>query len=238
MTAVPNPLETLWERLLRGGVSRRHARRYLSELNDHLEDLIAEEPLPAAQARPRALARLGETEALACAMIARPELQAWSSRAPIAAYLLIPSLSLVVCAALAMAGVVGACAWASKTGLPPTSWAGPLAAGAVFFCNAMLSTLLGWAIGVAALRQRSSPLWPCLGILVLAIISASVQLTVVLPSSAGRGEIELLSGFGPSFSSWATYAGRLAFDLTLPMAPYAGLLLWRAARTGQGAMQL
>ena len=34
--------EPLMEALLRGGVARRPARRYLAELQDHLDDLIAE----------------------------------------------------------------------------------------------------------------------------------------------------------------------------------------------------
>jgi hypothetical protein len=40
---MPVHFESLRDRLLRGGVAPRHVTRYLRELTEHLEDLIAEE---------------------------------------------------------------------------------------------------------------------------------------------------------------------------------------------------
>ena len=64
--------EELRDRLLRAGVAPRHVRRYMAELNDHLADLTVEEErkgLSRKDAEASALARLGELEELAGAMI-------------------------------------------------------------------------------------------------------------------------------------------------------------------------
>ena len=78
-------LDELGERLLRAGVAPRHVRRYLRELGDHLADLRAEEEHAGksrADAVSAALARLGEMEDLARAMMEQSHLQSWSARAP------------------------------------------------------------------------------------------------------------------------------------------------------------
>jgi hypothetical protein len=106
MSAVFDPLH---EQLLQGGVGRRHARRYVAELRDHLDDLVAEEIAAGhapGEARERAMARLGDMEALAQAMTARSEFRAWTARAPAAAYVLAPPLALCLGVALAMCAIV------------------------------------------------------------------------------------------------------------------------------------
>jgi hypothetical protein len=232
---MPSALDPLLERLLEGGVGRRPARRYLAELQDHLDDLIAEERRMASESREaesRALARLGSLEVLANALVARREFRALSSKAPVAAYVIAPSAALALCMALAMAGVVLTATWlrggaGASSDLP--AWSKSLATGVVFFSNAMLPVMLGWALGAAAIRQRSPPLWPVLGIIFLGAAGAAAQVDVTLPSATGHGEIE----FSPSFRSllwWVGYAGRLILNLTLTLTPYAGLNLWRARR--------
>ena len=62
---------------------RRPARRYLAELRDHLDDLIAEERRAMSdprEAETRALSRLGSIEMLADAMIERREFQPGAAR--------------------------------------------------------------------------------------------------------------------------------------------------------------
>jgi hypothetical protein len=80
-----NPFRELRERLLHAGVAPRHVRRYITELDDHLADLRAEEERAgrgAQDAAAAALVRLGGTEELARAMLERPQLRSWCSRAP------------------------------------------------------------------------------------------------------------------------------------------------------------
>src|SRR5215469_14789815 len=101
--------DPLFRRLLEGGVQRRSARRYLAELKDHLDDLIAEERRAVSDPREadtRALCRLGSFDMLADAMIERREFQAWGYRKPVAAYLITPALALAGVTALTVLGVV------------------------------------------------------------------------------------------------------------------------------------
>src|SRR5215469_12702550 len=101
--------DPLFRRLLEGGVQRRSARRYLAELKDHLDDLIAEERRAMSdprEAETRALSRLGSFDMLADAMIERREFQTWSHRAPAAAYLIAPTVGLVGVTVLTVLGVV------------------------------------------------------------------------------------------------------------------------------------
>jgi hypothetical protein len=211
--------DPLWDRLLRGGVGRRHARRYVAELKDHLEDLLADERREGSKmmdAESRAQARLGSPEVLAGAMIARRELRAWSARAPVAAWLVAPSVGLVLCTALTMAGVVMTSKWIGS------------ADGVVLFSNVVLPVLLGWALVAMAVRQRSAPVWPVVGLIVLAALGAALQVQVTLPSAGAHGEIGVASSFA-SLSAWGSCAGRAALNLALTLTPYAGLGLWRAA---------
>jgi hypothetical protein len=66
-------------------MARRHVERYLTELADHLDDLRAGEESAGRRGKAAeiaALERLGTTDNLTHAMLARPELRAWSARAP------------------------------------------------------------------------------------------------------------------------------------------------------------
>jgi hypothetical protein len=222
--------EPLWEALLRGGVARRPARRYLAELKDHLDDLIAEERRAATderEARSRALARLGSVDALAGAMIARREVLAWSRKAPVATYVIAPAFALSAGAALAMAGVVvTATSLRAAGGGDLPAWSQAMAADATAFSNGVLAILVGWALGLMATRQRSAPLWPVLGIALLALLGAAIQLDVTLPSAAGHGEIAF------AHDTWSDVLGRTTHNLLLTLAPYAVLRLWRANRSG------
>lgn len=79
------PFAALRIELLRGGVAPLYVERTMLELREHYEDLerdalasgISEEDAAAA-----ALVRLGSHEAIAAAVLARPELLSWSRRWP------------------------------------------------------------------------------------------------------------------------------------------------------------
>lgn len=236
MSAVFDPLH---ERLLQGGVGRRHARRYVAELRDHLDDLVAEEIAAghaSAEARERAMARLGDVDALAQAMTARGEFRAWSARAPAAAYVLAPPLALCLGIALAMCAVVLMVnllrpEHSSAAGLP--AWTPPLVAGVVGVVNAALAVLIGWGLALGAVRNRASALWPLLGFVVVAAVGAALQVDVVLPLAGAPGEVEL-SGFdGPLFAAGG-FGARFVADLLAIFAAYAALNVWRSERALRG----
>jgi hypothetical protein len=224
--------DPLWERLLAGGVRPRRARRYVAELRDHLNDLVAEERQATSNPRDaemRALSRLGSFEMLADAMIERREFRAWGRRAPIATYLVAPAVVLAATTALAVAGVVltvqsvrGSAGAAN--GLP--AWLQVLAHSVAFATHAILPTVLAWALGAMAIRQRSPILWPLCGIVALVVLGGLIQVDLTLPSPTTRGEVALAGPSGSLSAQLIAFGGQLA----LALAPYVGLLLWRGAR--------
>jgi hypothetical protein len=222
--------DPLWRRLLDGGVRRRPARRYLAELKDHLDDLIAEERRAMSDPRDaetRALCRLGSFEMLADAMIERREFQTWGRKAPATAYLIAPTLGLAAVTALSVVGVVmtvkqvqGAAGGGALPG-----WLSEFATGMMFFTHAILPVLLAWALGVMAVRNRSASIWPASGVLALATLGSIFHPILTLPTATTHGEV-VISPDG--FAAFAVLLGLAAL-------PYAALLVWRAARERRGA---
>jgi len=89
------PFDRLGERLLTAGIAPRHVRRYLTELNEHLDDLRTEEKGAGHDpeiANARALARLGTADDLAAAMAGRPEFRSWAAREPWAALVIFATM--------------------------------------------------------------------------------------------------------------------------------------------------
>jgi hypothetical protein len=222
--------DPLWRRLLDGGVRRRPARRYLAELKDHLDDLIAEERRAMSdprEAETRALSRLGSFEMLADAMIERREFQTWGRKAPFTAYLIAPAVAWLAVTALTVVGVVMTVkqAHGAAGGGALPGWLSEFATGMMFFSHAILPVLLAWALGVAAFRNRSALLWPACGIVALAALGSTFHPILTLPSAATHGEVAI----SPD--------GIAAFAVLLGLAalPYAALLLWRATRERRAA---
>jgi hypothetical protein len=88
--------DNLRERLLLGGVAPRHVRRYLRELDEHLDDLTAQQRqggYDGEDAAIRARARLGGDDELASAMLAQKRFRSWTARAPWAVFLFLPPIA-------------------------------------------------------------------------------------------------------------------------------------------------
>ncbi|HEY3948978.1 hypothetical protein [Phenylobacterium sp.] len=221
--------DPLLRRLLDGGVRRKPARRYLAELKDHLDDLIAEERRAMSDpqlAESRALCRLGSFDMLADAMIERREFQSWGHKAPFAAYLVAPAAALAAVTALTVVGVVMTVKQTHAAGAGPVpGQVAEFATGMMFFANVILPVLLAWALGAAAFRNRSALLWPACGIVALAALGSVFHVSLTLPSAMTRGEVAISPDGFMGFSAMLAAAA----------LPYAGLLFWRAARERQAA---
>jgi len=79
--------------LLQAGIAPRHVRRTITELQDHLDDLIAAQLASgsdAATAQRRAGQEMGDLTDVAIAMRACPELQCWAYRYPRLALIVYP----------------------------------------------------------------------------------------------------------------------------------------------------
>ena len=110
---MPQPdFAALHSKLLRGGVSPRHADRTVSELRDHFEDLVeaaAGGDADPQRAEARAVEELGNLDLLAVSICARGEFRGWASQYPRFALLIYPLACVAVLPAVpVIAGVANA----------------------------------------------------------------------------------------------------------------------------------
>lgn len=225
----------LQERLLRAGVAPRHVRRYMRELNDHLMDLSAEEQR-AGQSREiaeaAALQRLGSEDELLQAMLAKPELRAWSTRAPWLAFGILPlALMLGLYAVACFILWSGWRIFLPAANSPFGSGNGSLftleniyfQAGRFIYFSAPL--LIGWGIGLIAARQRLKLAWPAAGLAMIAWMGATARIqanrTLVV---RGLGHIRLSFVAGTSPSVLLANFFHAAIFFALGVLPYAA---WR-----------
>jgi hypothetical protein len=193
------PFNELRERLLRAGVAPRYVRRYLTELADHLADLRVEEERAGrsrADAESAALVRLGGIDDLVKAMIEQRQFQSWGVRAPWAMFGLAPLVLLA--GAWFVALLILWSGWkiflpGADTPFVPTDDLREF-----FYFNIGRSLyfgapiLIGWGIGLVAIRQRSKAFWPTVGLVAIALIGGTAQVHASRTAvSVGVGHISM-----------------------------------------------
>jgi hypothetical protein len=228
---MPKLFNELRERLLRAGVAPRHVRRYLTELADHLADLTTEEEHAGrrrADAESAALIRLGGMDELFKAMIERGQFQSWCVRAPWAIFGLAPIFFLA--GAYFVACLILWSGW--KIFLPGYSTPFVRIHGfSIFYFGVgrwlyySAPILVGWGIGLIAARQRFNPVWPTVGLVLIALIGATAQVHAshpTVPGGIGHISMGLALGSSPQGISHGLFRALLIFTLTaLPC------LIWR-----------
>lgn len=231
---MPTLFEEVRERLLLAGVAPRHVRRYLAELSEHLSDLVAEEECQGrarAQAEAAAFARLGCAEELSRAMSGDRRFRSWSARAPWAVFglgapLLLAGAYLAACLIL----------WSGWGLFLPGAQSPfiPLVRGpaVVYFGVGRLlyfsaPVLVGWAMGLVAIRQKSRSAWPLVGLAAVALIASAAQVHVGHPvAPAGAGRVSMGFEVGASAPEAASLVLRALALLILGALPG---VLWRVA---------
>ncbi|MGZ3275076.1 MAG: hypothetical protein ACXU82_17105 [Caulobacteraceae bacterium] len=188
---MPGPFEPLRETLLRSGVAPLHVRRYVSELSDHFSDIVDEELKTGrslGQARASARARLGSDAALADAMLAEPSLRSWTGRAPWATLVVGPAVLLslawlvpLLCIALEVGWVPGA----DSRPLAP-EWLPAIGSAVLDLVQVAGPLLIGSGVALLAARQRSRPIWPLLGCVLVAFIGAGLVWKAIWPVAGVR----------------------------------------------------
>ncbi|WP_353069984.1 hypothetical protein RBB75_06875 [Tunturibacter empetritectus] len=232
------PFHELRERLLRAGVAPRYVKRYLSELVDHLADLNAEEEragLSPGDAKSAALLRLGETEDLARAMIDQRQLQSWSVRAPWATFCLAP-LSLLA-AAYFIACLILWSGW--RIFLPgldspfvPINGLAILYFGVGWSLFTAAPTLIGWAIGLIAARQRLNLVWPIVGWILVALVGGTAKVHAHRPNLHDKvAHITMSFTLGPLLQGIPDGLSQALLIFLLTVLPY---LLFSILRRGRG----
>lgn len=184
---MPDPFAVLRERLLRAGVRPRAVGRYVSELGEHLDDLTLElesEGFPAAEARQRAYSRLGTIDTLALPMISDKRFHSWTARTPWAVFVLAPIVGYGLIVALLILTLVSAVSPGAAPG-----WFGMAGRAIGHFSSFVLPLAAAWLLTFMALRQRSRPLWPMLGIVLTIVVAATTGLQIQTPDATRGGEI-------------------------------------------------
>jgi len=178
--------QELRERLLRGGIAPRHIRRYLNELSDHLADLTKEEERAGrsrAEVEAAALGRLGNVDHLAKAMLDQRRFRSWCARAPWAMFSVTP-LVLLLLAYLASALILCS-GWLMflPAATTPFGQTTPQVSslGNIYFQIGRLiyftaPVFIGLAIGLVAIRQRLTALWPMIGIVLIAWMGGTAHI--------------------------------------------------------------
>jgi hypothetical protein len=188
---MPQPFETVREQLLRAGVAPRSARRYVTELREHLADLIERERatgLSVAQATSRALALMGTDADLARAMLDRGAPRSLATRAPWAMFAILPVALL--------AAVLGTAAFSMMHLLWPMRGLAPsqmpasyhaLVELVSFLVTYLLGALLAAGCIAVAVRQRLASGWIWVGLGLIALLSGLLGFHVhVIPPQGGH----------------------------------------------------
>jgi hypothetical protein len=229
------PFSELRERLLKAGVAPRHVRRYLRELADHLADLTAEGEcagLGRSSAETAALHRLGGMDELARAMIEQRQFQAWSVRAPWAAFGVAPVALLAATWFVALLILLSG--WKAFLPGSETPFVRVDGFASFYFGSGRLiyyiaPVLVGWCIGLMAVRQRLKTLWPAVGMVLVALFGATSHVQASLAEvPGGLGHIRMNFILG---SSVQAITGELVHTLVILSLGALPLLVWGLQRT-------
>lgn len=190
-----------YERLVRGGIAPRRARRALREFAEHRSDIVRERlnlGESAAQSALAADARLGTAGALVDKMLACPELKSWYRRRPWLAFALAPVgafCALFVGLSLAILAVVNLYkATLGDLHAAPSLLQG-ISTGIEHAATWGIPVVVSGAVALAALRRRESSLWPMAGVLLICMIGGCTNFDLVLPSVSATPGLNIGIGF-------------------------------------------
>jgi hypothetical protein len=208
--------EDLRETLLKGGVSPRHVRRYLTELSEHLDDLTAQQReagYGAEDAAIRARARLGSNAELAGAMLEQKQFHSLAARAPWAVFGLLPPVT-GIAAAFALVAPLALIAhiarMSSSDGINAPMWFRELAYATAMLGNLALPPMLAAGFVALAARQRIAAAWPLLAIASLVLLD--IQFQANFPAAGRHG-----GTLGIGAALWLTHPNSLTY--AWPLAP-------------------
>jgi hypothetical protein len=182
-------LRNVRERLLREGIAPRHVNRYVTELRDHLTDLIHREcgtgvDRPAGEARARSI--LGTESQLVQAMLDRDPPRSMAAKAPWMTFGILPILALL--ALLMLLGTASMAWFAPYRDIPLAEMPASIRALRVLVTalgSYGISLILALGCVVVAVRQRLTSGWMWAGLALVAAISGALGLHVEFINAAG-----------------------------------------------------
>jgi hypothetical protein len=220
--------EKVREQLLRAGIAPRHARRYVTELQEHLADLTTQERasgLNATQAQQRARSLLGSDEQLAETML-RCAPRSLAVRAPWSVFVVLPVVLLVLAMVIASKSMFQLL-WPMRDVAPaamPAAYQGLIAV-VSFVTSYLIGPLLACMCIVVALRQRLMSRWIWVGLGLIALLSGPLGFQMHLLAADGGGD----GGAVFSAARIVWQHGRPDLAATLGVALLRAVILFAAA---------
>lgn len=226
--------DRLRERLIAGGVARRHVKRTLAELRDHYDDAIDDglaQGLTHDAAAEAAWQRLGHEDHIVSTVLARPELRSLPARYPRVVFGAGPVLlwaAVTLSSVFLLVTVVRLCQIAEILPPPRTSvepmWMQHLGHTLMFIYMRIWPVAIGAGIAAIAARLRLVPGWAVTGAVVVSLLSAFSTYALIFPTVPGEpGQLN----FG-----WGVSSAELpqTMALTLLNVGFIGIAYWLGQR--------
>ncbi|HTY93118.1 MAG TPA: hypothetical protein VMC02_04465 [Steroidobacteraceae bacterium] len=227
---MPLPFESVREQLLRAGVTPRYTRRYVTELREHLADLIESgraAGLGVGEASGRARLLMGKEADLASAAIEAGAPRSLAARAPMVMFVVLP---LLLWAAVLCADIVSMMhlLWPVRDLTPgemPERYRVLVALGG-FTARYLIGLVLCAGCIAIAVRQRLPSGWIWVGLGLIAVVTGMLGIYPhVVPPEAGHPGGTLYSAVALVYVH-----GRVSLAATLGwMALHAAILFGLAA---------
>lgn len=229
--------------MLRGGLSPKHARRMLAELESHYadtRDALVEQGYSKAEAEREAAARIGDLQAVAREALKRRELKSFVSLHPKTAFLLGPVLGYLVVAlafVLLVAGIVTLHPFPEEVEPSPAFIF--LVRGLGWLYMYLLPLLFSALLLTAAISRRMPAGIVVAGLLLVALVGSFLKLSVQAPQAPGEqgsiiGLLSLL-GYAPGFGFSPDFLGRDVFRIALTLLFSWAFWSWIVPRLGRAA---
>ena len=222
----PPEFAYLEDKLLRGGIAPHHVKRTVNELQHHYLDLYEaamNSGISAEQAKPEALATLGEEKDLVKQMLSEKHLRTWSSRYPWAIYGLGP-LFLATLVSTAPIGVFESLVILSEDMtiyLMPhwmqNSLIQSLINGIFFLATYIMPLIIMGCMWFQISKRRDSLVWPVIGTTLLCVAAASYNVNINWPDLSGShiflsGDFNLKTMLIRTIFNVALVAGFVAYS--------------------------
>jgi hypothetical protein len=230
------PFETVREQLLRSGVRPRYANRYVTELREHLADLIEgarASGLSVEQATERALALIGADTALARAAIEKGAPRSLAARAPWAMFVILP---LALWMAVLSADIISMMhlLWPVRGFTPsemPEGYRMALAIGS-FIARYLVGLLLAAGCIAVAVRQRLASGWIWVGLSLIALLTGiiGIYMHITPPDGDHKGAAVY------SVAAVVYLHGRVSLAATLGAWALHAVVLFAIAATAYRAL--
>lgn len=223
--------------LLNAGIAPKYVRRALNELKTHFADLCAEAEehgLTGDAAATYACEKIGTRDALLAAYLEQRNLRSWGARWPKTLFILAPLLSIVIL----MSALTVATADLLERYVATYGHGGAAVSPFVRFIVTFLPVVDEYglpamaclAISVYASRRRLAPLWPAVGVFVVALLAAMTLGSATLPENGQPGGTQFGVGLFPYGLEGVLV--RLVLAAPFALAPY---VQWRrrSGRSGR-----